>query len=85
MQDLGKFLEFAQLKAQQTGESVEYMTDSIVKGLGRKSVMILDNLGLSAAEINEEVAKTGDFMGAVAKIVDQQLVAAGGKYISYFR
>lgn len=82
MQDLGKFLEFAQLKAQQTGESVEYMTDSIVKGLGRKSVMILDNLGLSAAEINEEVAKTGDFMAAVAKIVDQQLVAAGGKYIS---
>ncbi|MBP8981500.1 MAG: hypothetical protein KBG19_00515 [Bacteroidales bacterium] len=82
MQDLGKFLEFAQLKAQQTGESVDYMTDSIVKGLGRKSIMILDNLGLSAAEINEEVAKTGDFMAGVSKIVDKQLAAAGGKYIS---
>lgn len=60
--DMGKYLAFAQLKAQQTGQSVEYMTDSIVTGLGRKSLLILDNLGLSAAEINEEVAKTGDFM-----------------------
>ncbi|WP_455673753.1 hypothetical protein [Phocaeicola sp.] len=82
LEDLGKYLQFAQLKAQQTGQSVEYMTDSIVTGLGRKSLLILDNLGLSAAEINEEVAKTGDFMKGVASIVDKQLVAAGGKYIS---
>lgn len=58
LEDLGKYLEFAQLKAQQTGQSVEYMTNSIVTGLGRKSVLILDNLGLSAAEINEQMAKT---------------------------
>ena len=32
MEDLGKYLQFAQLKAQQTGESVEYMTESIVTG-----------------------------------------------------
>ena len=44
--DMGKYLAFAQLKAQQTGQSVEYMTDSIVTGLGRKSLLILDNLGL---------------------------------------
>ncbi|RGN43835.1 MULTISPECIES: hypothetical protein [unclassified Bacteroides] len=82
LQDLGKYLQFAQLKAQQTGQSVEYMTQSIVTGLGRKSVMILDNLGLSAAEINEQVAKTGDFMAAVATIVDKQLAAAGDSYVS---
>lgn len=81
-EDLGKYLQFAQMKAQQTGQSVEYMTDSIIAGLGRKSVMILDNLGLSAAEINEEVAKTGDFMSAVASIVDKQLAAAGENYVS---
>ena len=78
LEDLGKYLEFAQLKAQQTGQSVEYMTNSIVTGLGRKSVLILDNLGLSAAEINEQMAKTGDFMSAVASIVDRQLAEAGG-------
>ena len=82
LEDLGKYLEFARLKAQQTGQSVEYMTNSIVTGLGRKSVLILDNLGLSAAEINEQMAKTGDFMSAVASIVDKQLAEAGGSYIS---
>lgn len=82
LEDLGKYLQFAQLKAQQTGQSVDYMTQSIVTGLGRKSVMILDNLGLSAAEINEEMSKTGDFMSAVAAIVDKQLVAAGDNYVS---
>ena len=82
LEDLGKYLQFAQLKAQQTGQSVEYMTQSIVTGLGRKSVMILDNLGLSAAEINEQVAKTGDFLKAVANIVDTQLATAGDTYVS---
>lgn len=82
LEDLGKYLEFAQLKAQQTGQSVDYMTDSIVTGLGRKSPLILDNLGISAAEISEKTKETGDFMKAVADIVDTQLAAAGETYIS---
>lgn len=82
LEDLGKYLEFAQLKAQQTGQSVEYMTDSIVTGLGRKSPLILDNLGISAAEISEKTKQTGDFMKAVAEIVDTQLAEAGETYIS---
>lgn len=82
LKDLGKYLEFAQLKAQQTGQSVDYMTDSIVTGLGRKSPLILDNLGISAAEISEKTKETGDFMKAVAEIVDTQLAAAGETYIS---
>lgn len=82
LEDLGKYLEFAQLKAQQTGQSVDYMTNSIVTGLGRKSPLILDNLGISAAEISEKTKETGDFMKAVAEIVDTQLAAAGETYIS---
>lgn len=82
LEDLGKYLEFAQLKAQQTGLSVDYMTDSIVTGLGRKSPLILDNLGISAAEISEKTKETGDFMKAVAEIVDTQLAEAGETYIS---
>lgn len=82
LEDLGKYLQFAQLKAQQTGQSVEYMTDSIVTGLGRKSPLILDNLGISAAEISEKTKETGDFMKAVAEIVDTQLAKAGETYIS---
>ena len=82
LEDLGKYLEFAQLKAQQTGQSVDYMTNSIVTGLGRKSPLILDNLGISAAEISEKTKETGDFMKAVAEIVDTQLAQAGETYIS---
>ena len=82
LEDLGKYLQFARLKAQQTGQSVDYLTDSIITGLGRKSLLILDNLGLSAAEVNEEMAKTGDLMAAVAAIVDRQLAQAGENYVS---
>ena len=82
LEDLGKYLQFAQLKAQQTGQSVDYMTNSIVTGLGRKSPLILDNLGISAAEISEKTKETGDFMKAVAEIVDNQLAEAGETYIS---
>lgn len=82
LEDLGKYLQFAQLKAQQTGQSVDYMTNSIVTGLGRKSPLILDNLGISAAEISEKTKETGDFMKAVAEIVDTQLAEAGETYIS---
>lgn len=82
LEDLGKYLQFARLKAQQTGQSVDYLTDSIITGLGRKSLLILDNLGLSAAEVNEEMAQTGDLMTAVAAIVDRQLAQAGENYVS---
>lgn len=82
LEDLGKLLSFAQLKAQQTGQSVDYMVDSIVTGLGRKSKMILDNLGISAAEIDQKMQETGDFAKAVASIVDTQLAEAGEAYVS---
>ncbi|MBF1619166.1 MAG: 2-oxoacid:ferredoxin oxidoreductase subunit delta [Prevotella sp.] len=82
LEDLGKYLSFAQLKAQQTGQSLDYMVDSIVTGLGRKSPMILDNLGLSAAEISEKTKETGDFMKAVASIVEKNVASAGETYIS---
>lgn len=82
LEDLGKYLSFAQLKAQQTGQSLDYMVDSIVTGLGRKSPMILDNLGLSAAEISEKTKETGDFMKGVASIVEKNLAEAGETYIS---
>lgn len=82
LEDLGKYLAFAQLKAQQTGQSVDYMVDSIIKGLGRENKLILDNLGLSGAEIDQKKAELGDFMKAVTAIVDKQLAEAGETYVS---
>ena len=82
LEDLGKYLTFAQLKAQQPGQSLDYMVDSIVTGLDRQSPQILDNLGLSAAEISEKTKETGDFMKAVASIVEKNVASAGETYIS---
>ncbi len=82
LDQLGKYLEFAQLKASQTGQSVDYMTNSIITGLGRKSLPILDNLGISAAEVKEEMAKGGDMATAVGRIIERQLAAQGEHYES---
>lgn len=77
VEELGTMLAFAQQKAKDTGQSVDYMVDSIVTGLGRKSLMILDNLGLSASEIKDRMAETGDMTKAVADIIRDQMSNAG--------
>ena len=77
VEQLGTLLAFAQKKAKDTGQSVDYMVDSIVTGLGRKSLMILDNLGLSASEIKEKMKETGDMTKAVAAIIKEQMGEAG--------
>lgn len=77
VEELGTMLAFANQKAKDTGQSVDYMVDSIVTGLGRKSLMILDNLGLSAAEIKEKMKETGDMTSAVGAIIREQMSKAG--------
>lgn len=77
IEHMGKLLGFAQQRAKDTGESVEYLAQSIVTGLGRKSALILDNLGLSAAEISEEFKRTGDFTLAVSNIIDREMAKVG--------
>lgn len=77
VEELGTMLAFAQQKAKDTGQSVDYMVDSIVTGLGRKSLMILDNLGISASEVKEKMAETGDMTKAVGDIIREQMSNAG--------
>lgn len=78
LDDMGAMLAFAQQKAKDTGESIDYMVSSITTGLGRQSLQILDNLGLSAAEIKERMKETGDMTKAVAEIIREKMDAAGG-------
>ena len=68
-----KGLEFARVQANKLGQDVNFLTESIVTGLGRKSPLILDNLGISTAKLSEKVAKTGDFYKAVGEIIDEAL------------
>jgi len=77
LKNLGSLLKFAQSRARDTGESVEFLTNSIVMGIGRKSPLILDNLGLSVVRVREEFKKTGDMAQAVANIANEELAKVG--------
>lgn len=54
LEEFATLLDFATVRAQQTGQSVDYLVDSIVRGIGMQSVLRLDNLGISAARLREE-------------------------------
>jgi len=85
LEQLGKLFAFAQQRARETGESVDYLVDSIVLGIGRKSPLILDNLGISAVRLRDEFkglgiesAGVGDVARVVANIIDEEMGKAGG-------
>lgn len=85
VEKLPVLFEFAAARAQQTGESVDYLVDSIVRGIGRKSVLVLDNLGLSATRLKEQFngaaiasQSVGDVTAAVARIAEEELNKMGG-------
>lgn len=81
---LPNLLEFAAVRAKQTGQSVDYLVDSIVTGIGRKSKLILDNLGISAVQLTEALggastasSTIGEVADAVGKIAAEALERSG--------
>ncbi len=77
VEKLGTMLEFVHRRARTSGQSVKYLADSLVVGLGRKSAMIIDNLGISTSQLNAELKKTPDFTEAVAEIMKRDMLASG--------
>lgn len=77
LKTLGSLFDFATKRAIETGQSVDYLVESIVNGIGRKSPLILDNLGLSVIEIRKELRKTGDFSVAVSNVISRELEKTG--------
>jgi len=84
LESLASLFEFAQARARETGESVEYLTNSIVLGIGRKSPLILDNLGISAVELRKrlkgvgvEAANVGDIAAIIGEIAQEELAKMG--------
>ena len=77
LEKLATFFEFATKRSAQTGESVDYLVNSIIDGIGRKSTLVLDNLGISASRLQEEVKKVGDFGQAAGNIIAEELGKAG--------
>ena len=77
LDQLAKFFQFATNRSIETGESVDDLTNRIVTGIGRKSVRVLDDLGFSLQELQNEVRIVGDFGEAVGNIIDRELGKMG--------
>ena len=77
LDQLATFLKYAGNQALRTGQDFDYLVDSIIRGLGRESVLVLDNLGLSAKEIQEEAKKTGSFFEGAANVIQRDMAKAG--------
>jgi hypothetical protein len=84
IEQLGHLLEFAKRRAQETGQSVDYLVESIVTGIGRKSPLILDNLGISTTRLKEkfngaalEAQSIADVAQAVGDIATEELGKMG--------
>ena len=86
LENLASLFSFAQARARETGESVDYLVDSIILGIGRKSPLILDNLGISAVALREkfngisaEAASVGDIAKAVGEIATAEMAKMGNQ------
>ena len=77
LSEADKLMEFAAVRAAQTGKSFEYMMSSLVEGLSKESKLRIDNLGISAAALNDELEETPDFVQAVANIAKREIADAG--------
>ena len=77
LSELATYFKFATNRAIETGESVDYLVDSIIKGIGRKSGKILDNLGISLIAIQDELKLGGTYAEAVGRIIQRELGEAG--------
>ncbi len=82
-------LQIAQASAAATGESVGFLLDSLVRGIGRASPMILDNLGLTI-DLGEAygayAAQLGITTEEMTKAQQQEallnaVVAQGGEFV----
>ena len=73
--DLAEKLEFAKLRARQTGEEVGFLTEQIILGIGRQSVMRMDDLGLSITMIRDRMKETGSFAEAISQIIKEELAS----------
>jgi hypothetical protein len=85
VENLASLFEFATKRAQETGESVDFLVNSIVTGIGRKSPLILDNLGISAIQLNQKLdgvsmgaASVAQVAEAVGKVAAESMAESGG-------
>jgi len=76
-EQLGKLMEVAAFRARAMGISTTQAWDNIVTGIGRKSPLILDNLGIVGLKMDENTSKA-ELMAQVIEQGQRMIVEAGG-------
>jgi hypothetical protein len=89
LDQLGSLLKYAQMQARATGQDVDYLVESLITGIGRKSVLVLDNLQISAVELRQtlgdvsmETATVGQVAEAVGKIASASFAKMGAQALT---
>ena len=77
LEQLPGLLEFVSVRVSQTGASFDNLLQSMVEGLSKESKLRIDNLGISAMELNAQLEKTPNFIEAVAIIAKKEVAEAG--------
>jgi hypothetical protein len=85
LEEFATLLDFATVRAQQTGQEVDYLVDSIVRGIGMQSVLRLDNLGISAARLRKQFEgvsirslEIADVTKGVTEVIREEMAEMGG-------
>ncbi len=80
LERLGTFFQFATKRAQETGESVDHLVDSVIRGIGKRSPEVIDNLGISMRRLKEQMggvsaesATVTDLVRAFGVIAEEEL------------
>lgn len=69
-------MQFLSKVSASTGEDMSFMINSLVKGVGRLSPMILDNLGIQV-QLSEGTARAAEMFGVEAEELDKAQEQAG--------
>lgn len=77
LEESDTLFEFLAVRATQTGQSIDKLKDSLVEGLSKESKLRIDNLGISAKQLNDQLEITPNFVEAVAIIAKREIAEAG--------
>lgn len=70
---LPEYFKFAAIRSAETGQSVDYLINAILGGIGRQSKVVFDNLSISQKALRDEIKKTGDYTIAANNLIQDQL------------
>lgn len=73
IQKMGSLLQFAAQSAKDTGENVDMLASKISTAIGRKSLLILDDFGITASQIKKELGGMSAEAASVEQLTDAVL------------